>query len=203
MPTVLPSPALFRHFIEQMRGLTGSVYGRRMYEVMRYWDDDSPDWGADERDFAAAWRSQPKWVVSRTLKEVGPNATLVADDLEAAMRRLKADLDGDIEVAGPDLADLTAVASGYLVHRRERLGQVRAALREIGEDATVRQACSSDFRDVCSSVSPGGGRIIACLDVRSDVDSGRPDPGQLLLQTFRHELSVRSIVVQDLFVHKL
>ena len=31
-----PGPALFRHFIEQVRGLTGSVYGRRMYEVMRY-----------------------------------------------------------------------------------------------------------------------------------------------------------------------
>ena len=35
-----PDPALFRHFIEQVRDLTGSVYGRRMYEVMRYWDDD-------------------------------------------------------------------------------------------------------------------------------------------------------------------
>jgi dihydrofolate reductase len=99
-----PDPPLFRHFVQQARELTGSVYGRRMYEVMRYWDDDSPDWDADERDFAVAWRSQPKWVVSRSLKEVGPNATLVADDLEAAMRRLKADLDGDIEVAGPDLA---------------------------------------------------------------------------------------------------
>ena len=30
-----PSPALFRHFIDQVRGLTGSVYGRRLYEVMR------------------------------------------------------------------------------------------------------------------------------------------------------------------------
>ena len=38
-----PSPALFRHFIEQVRGLTGSVYGRRMYEVMRYWDEDLPE----------------------------------------------------------------------------------------------------------------------------------------------------------------
>ena len=39
-----PSPAVFRHFIEQVRDLTGSVYGRRMYEVMRYWDEDCPDW---------------------------------------------------------------------------------------------------------------------------------------------------------------
>ena len=99
-----PSPALFRHFIEQVRDLTGSVYGRRMYEVMRYWDEDLPDWGAEERDYAAVWRSQPKWVVSRSLKSVGPNATLVGDDLEAVVRRLKAQLAGEIEVAGPDLA---------------------------------------------------------------------------------------------------
>jgi dihydrofolate reductase len=99
-----PSPALFRHFIEQARGLTGSVYGRRMYEIMGYWDEDRPEWGAAERDFAAAWRHQPKWVVSRSLKSVGPNATLVEDDLEAAMRGLKAELAGEIEVAGPDLA---------------------------------------------------------------------------------------------------
>jgi dihydrofolate reductase len=99
-----PGPALFHHFVEQMRGLTGSVYGRRLYEVMRYWDEDHPEWSADERDFAAAWRSQPKWVVSRSLKSVGPNATLVADDVEAVIRGLKAQLVGEIEVGGPDLA---------------------------------------------------------------------------------------------------
>ncbi|MFZ2139073.1 MAG: dihydrofolate reductase, partial [Xanthobacteraceae bacterium] len=33
-------PSLFRHFYEQVRDLTGSVYGRRMYEVMRIWDED-------------------------------------------------------------------------------------------------------------------------------------------------------------------
>jgi dihydrofolate reductase len=99
-----PGPALFRHFIEQVRDLTGSVYGRRMYEVMRYWDEDLPEWDAEERDFAAEWRSQPKWVVSRSLKSVGPNATLVQDDIEAVIRRLKDQLVGEIEVAGPDLA---------------------------------------------------------------------------------------------------
>jgi dihydrofolate reductase len=100
----VPSPSLFRHFMEQVRDLTGIVYGRRMYEVMRYWDEDRPDWDVHERDFAAAWRSQPKWVGSRSLKSVGPNATLVADDIEAVVRGLKARLDGEIEVGGPDLA---------------------------------------------------------------------------------------------------
>ena len=99
-----PPPAVFRYFIEHVRGLTGSLYGRRLYEIMRYWDDDQPDWDAQDREFAAVWRSQPKWVVSRTLKSVGPNATLVASDIEAAIRGLKAKLEGEIEVGGPVLS---------------------------------------------------------------------------------------------------
>ena len=99
-----PSLELFRHFVEHVRGLTGTIYGRGMYEVMRYWDEDQPDWEAHEHDFAAAWRSQPKWVVSRSLKSVGPNATLVADDVEAVIRGLKAELAGEIDVAGSGLA---------------------------------------------------------------------------------------------------
>jgi dihydrofolate reductase len=99
-----PSPSLFRHFIESVQRQAGSVYGRRMYEVMRYWDDNQPEWGAEEHAFAAAWRKQPKWVVSRSLKSVGPHATLVEDDLEGAIRALKAECDGEIAVAGPNLA---------------------------------------------------------------------------------------------------
>jgi dihydrofolate reductase len=99
-----PSPALFRHFIDHVRGLAGIVYGRRIYEVMRYWDEDQSDWHAEERDYAAAWRSRPKWIVSRSLKSVGPNATLVGDDLGSVIRGLKADLAGEIDVAGPELA---------------------------------------------------------------------------------------------------
>lgn len=99
-----PDPVLFRHFIDDVRDLAGSLYGRRMYEVMRYWDEDRPEWDEAERDYAAAWRSQPKWVVSRSLKSVGPNATLVDDDVEAEIRALKARLDGVIEVSGPELA---------------------------------------------------------------------------------------------------
>ena len=99
-----PSLALFRHFIEHVRDLTGIVYGLRTYEVMRYWDEDLPEWAAKEHDYAAAWRSRPKWVVSRSLKSLGPNATLVQDDIGAVIRGLKAQLAGEIEVAGPDLA---------------------------------------------------------------------------------------------------
>jgi dihydrofolate reductase len=105
-----PDPLLFRHFVEHMRGLTGLVYGRRLYDVMRYWDEEHPEWDAAERDFAVAWRAQRKWVVSRSLRSVGPNATLVNGDVEAVVRRLKAELPGEVDVGGPDLAqNLTAL----------------------------------------------------------------------------------------------
>ena len=99
-----PGPVVSRHFIEHVRDLTGMIYGRRVYEIMRYWEEDLPDWDAEERNFAAVWRSKPKWVVSRSLKSVGPNATLVENDIEAVMRGLKAQRVGEFDVAGPDLA---------------------------------------------------------------------------------------------------
>jgi dihydrofolate reductase len=146
-----PGPTLFRHFIEQMRRVTGSLYGRRLYEVMRYWDDDQPDWGADDHAFAAAWRAQPKWVVSRSLKSVGPNASLVEGALEAAIRGLKARLVGEIDVGGPELAqglaDLGLIDEYRLYFRPIVLGRgkpffagARPPLRlvasdRVGEDA--------------------------------------------------------------------
>ena len=100
-----PSPTLFRHFVAEAEEQAGSLYGRHLYEHMRYWDDDHSEWDEDKCAFAAAWRKQPKWVVSRSLKSLGPNAQLIdADDLEGAIRELKATRDGEIEVAGPTLA---------------------------------------------------------------------------------------------------
>ncbi|MCA9786305.1 MAG: dihydrofolate reductase family protein [Candidatus Delongbacteria bacterium] len=99
-----PSPELFQHFIEEAQRTAGSVYGRRMYGIIRYWDDDQPGWEEAEHAYAAAWRKQPKWVVSRTLATVGPNATLVTGDLASAIRVLKAEQDGELEIAGPNLA---------------------------------------------------------------------------------------------------
>ena len=146
-----PGPVLFRHFIEQVRGLTGSLYGRRLYEVMRYWDEDQPEWSEEERAFAQAWRGQMKWVVSRSLKSVGPNATLVEGDLEAAIRALKAERAGEIDVGGPELArgltDLGLIDEYRLYfhpvvlgHGKPFFAAARARLRlvaseRIGEDA--------------------------------------------------------------------
>ena len=99
-----PSPKLFRHFIEEAQGQTGSVYGTTMYGLMRYWDEEHAEWDDDRRAFAEAWRKQRTWVGSHSLESVGPNATLVEGNLESAIRELKAQNEGEIEVAGPKLA---------------------------------------------------------------------------------------------------
>jgi dihydrofolate reductase len=106
-----PDPVLFRYFTDSMGGPSGRLYGRKLYELMSYWDQDH--WNKDDpaqRDFAAAWRGRRKWVISRTLTSAGPNVTLIKEDLAAAVRRLKAEHDGEIEVGGPHLAgQLTAL----------------------------------------------------------------------------------------------
>lgn len=103
-----PSPTVFRHFLDVVAGHAGALYGRRIYELMRYWDVDQPGWDDDQRAFAVAWRRHPKWVASRTLTEVGPNATLIRGDLGAFVRDLKATVDGELDVAGPVLAAAVA-----------------------------------------------------------------------------------------------
>jgi dihydrofolate reductase len=149
----LPPPgiALHRYFNDHVRSLAGSLYGRRMYEVMRYWDEDRQEWGAVEHEFAAAWRAQPKWVASRSLKSVGANATLVGDDVEVFVRWLKAKVEGDIAVGGPDLAasltDLGLIDEYHLYFRPFVLGRGKpyfararpplrlVATNPVGEDA--------------------------------------------------------------------
>jgi len=148
--TELPPPpeSLHSHFNDYVRGLAGMLYGRRMYEVMRYWDDDRPEFDDVERDFAAVWRARPKWVVSRSLESVGPNATLVSDGVEAFVRRLKADVEGVIDVAGPELAasltDLGLVDEYRLYVRPFVLGggkpyfaRARPPLRLVATDAVA------------------------------------------------------------------
>jgi dihydrofolate reductase len=100
----MSGPPLHRHFNDQVLGLAGCLYGRRIYEMMRCWDEDRSDWNAIAQDYAQAWRSQPKRVVSRSLQQIDPNARLIPRDLKAWVRRLKADVEGNIDVAGPELA---------------------------------------------------------------------------------------------------
>lgn len=100
----LPAPegALHHWFNERMAAVAGSIYGRKMYEMMSFWD--GPDAEAADADFTRAYRASPKWVVSRTLTAVGPNAVLLGGDLKTEVERLKGEYEQDLEVAGPELA---------------------------------------------------------------------------------------------------
>ncbi len=55
-----PGVALFRYWIDYVRDLAGSLYGRRMYEAMRYWDEDQPDCDASERSAQPLRERGPK-----------------------------------------------------------------------------------------------------------------------------------------------
>jgi dihydrofolate reductase len=148
-----PGPRLFDYWIETVRSHAGVIYGRRMYEVMRYWDDDRPEWTEPLREFAAVWRRLPQWVVSDTLQTVGPNATLISGDLETQLRAIKARTEGVLSVSGPRIAGLMTklglIDEYQLVLRPFVLGagkpffhEVRPPLRLISsvllDDVTVR-----------------------------------------------------------------
>jgi dihydrofolate reductase len=102
----MPEEALHRHFNEMQERTALSLYGRNMYEVMKYWDAPPPESSEVEQEFARAWQGTRKVVFSRTLDSVGPNARLVKEraDVEPTVRQLKAETDGVIEVNGATLA---------------------------------------------------------------------------------------------------
>src|SRR5688500_1322823 len=105
-PDGMPAPGdeLHQYFNDLQSSAALCLYGRELYTVMQYWDTDDPGWNAVQEEFATAWRDTSKVVVSTTLTEVGPNATLVSEDVETELRRVVAETDGDIDIGGPALA---------------------------------------------------------------------------------------------------
>jgi dihydrofolate reductase len=95
---------LHRHFNERMRSTALYLCGRELYEVMQYWDEDDASWSEVAAEFATDWQATPKAVVSTTLTEVGPSATLISSDIDAQLQKIIGETDGDIEVGGPTLA---------------------------------------------------------------------------------------------------
>jgi dihydrofolate reductase len=102
----VPEDDLHQHFNDMMEQTTMELWGRRMYEAMRFWDSPEREASASEveRDFARAWQKTPKIVFSKTLREVGPNARLMNGDAENLASALKLEKDGFISVAGAELA---------------------------------------------------------------------------------------------------
>jgi dihydrofolate reductase len=102
----VPQEALHRHFNEMQKRVALNLYGRNMYDVMKYWDAPPAESPEYEKEYARAWQATPKVVFSTTLESVGPNARLVKEkgDVERTVRQLKAETNGDIEVNGAGLA---------------------------------------------------------------------------------------------------
>ena len=83
------------------------LYGRRMYDVMRYWETAPTDAGqpAVLRDYAQIWQAADKIVYSTTLATASSTRTRIEKDFDPqAVRRMKATTSRDMSVGGPDLA---------------------------------------------------------------------------------------------------
>lgn len=97
------------------RPVRTNLYGRRMYEVMAAWEDmgtaDDPPF---IRDFAALWKAADKIVYSKTLDAVTTTNTRLERTLDLdAVRRIKAEAEGDISIGGPTLA-ASAIRAGLV-----------------------------------------------------------------------------------------
>jgi dihydrofolate reductase len=95
-------------FVNDLERRAGThLYGRRMYEVMAFWEtaDTLADEPAVFKDYAKIWQAADKIVYSRTLRSVTTARTRIERDFDPeAVRRLKASAERDITIGGPGLA---------------------------------------------------------------------------------------------------
>jgi len=95
-------------FVNNLERRIGTyLYGRRMYDVMRYWETAPTDAGqpAVLRDYAQIWQAADKIVYSTTLATASSTRTRIEKDFDPqAVRRMKATTSRDMSVGGPDLA---------------------------------------------------------------------------------------------------
>jgi dihydrofolate reductase len=95
-------------FVNDLEREVGThLYGRRMYEVMSYWETAQADTDKPtvEQDYAQIWRSADKIVYSRTLEAASSARTRIERDFDAeVVLRMKAQARRDISVGGPELA---------------------------------------------------------------------------------------------------
>ena len=91
------------------------LYGRRMYEVMVWWETVETAGEPDVmRDFAEIWWAADKIVYSRTLKSVASERTRIEREFDAeTVRQMKATTERDISIGGPELAG-QALAAGLV-----------------------------------------------------------------------------------------
>ena len=102
-----PDEELHRFHNQQARELGAHLYGRRLYEVMRYWEtaeEENPSAPEHVLEFARIWKATPKIVFSSTLEGVEGNARLVKDGVAEEVVRLKEEPGKDLAVGGAGLA---------------------------------------------------------------------------------------------------
>jgi dihydrofolate reductase len=101
-----PDEELHRFHNQQMREIGVHLCGRRLYEVMVYWEtaDENPSAPEHELEFARIWKDIPKIVFSRTLEKVEGNARLVRDGVAEEVATLKEEPGKDLAVGGAGLA---------------------------------------------------------------------------------------------------
>jgi dihydrofolate reductase len=102
-----PDDELHAFVNDRERSIGTYLYGRRMYEVMGFWEtaDARPDASAVERDYTAIWQAADKVVYSRTLDAVSTRRTRLERAFDPdAIRALKAAEQRDISVGGAGLA---------------------------------------------------------------------------------------------------
>jgi dihydrofolate reductase len=103
----VPDDEVHAFWNEHERNVGTSLYGRRMYETMRVWEDD--DWLSSEpavvRDYARIWRDGDKVVYSSTLEEVSTARTRIERRFDPeAVRQLKESSSSDLSIGGAALA---------------------------------------------------------------------------------------------------
>lgn len=99
---------LHAHFNAHLATMSAFLEGRVSYELMEaVWPtaDQDPDNPPTMREFAGIWRATPKFVFSRTLQEVGPNAVLRSEVDPDEIRALKQQPGGDMTLGGVDLVE--------------------------------------------------------------------------------------------------
>jgi dihydrofolate reductase len=101
-----PDEELHRFHNQHARETGAELYGRRMYETMRYWEtaDEQSSLSEYELEFARIWKDTPKIVFSTTLDRVEGNARLVRDGVAEEVAELKEQPGGELAVGGAGLA---------------------------------------------------------------------------------------------------
>ena len=101
-----PDEELHRFHNERVRETGAQLLGRRLYEVMTYWEtaEEKPSAPDYELEFARIWKALPKIVFSTTLDSVEGNATLLRDGVAQEVAKLKDQPGGDLAVGGAGLA---------------------------------------------------------------------------------------------------